>query len=561
VRPIAHLVRADLRHSWLPLAAWLVLAVIVALIPCVVPTLAGGDSLLLSSLELPIALVTIAYPLALLVLVVHVVQTHPVVGSSAFWMTRPISPRTLLASKLVFVGVAAVTVPMIIEIVRMIAHGVPWRTQLGVALNAAMSHAFLVALIMLGAAVTATMSRFLLLVGAVLVSLAVVITVLIVIGSRSAPAPSYVGWSNIPDPTPIIVQSVLFVLGIGGALLAQYVMRSRVRTVVVAAVGIAASILASMFWPWPMLRPAEVAPSWTHNDAALLVSVDASSASGAFSSVGLDRQKWIGVRGPLRVEGIDPQFSARVGVAEASLRVGGETLTSQRELYPITLDSSGEVLSQPRIVPRAVLGVDRVAAWIAPQRELPTLFFADAAAVQRHAPGSGQYQGRVRVVLQRHDVEAVMPLVVGQVHHRRALRVVIDHIDRLASGFALHVHESWAGSAFERALHPLYSYYLRNPRIQEAVPGSAQPLAAAINALRFLSFHASVQDSIHGFVAREQLVYFAVPSGPGGQGIVLDEAWLADAELVIVSTTRAGTVQRDLTIADFPLSLPTRADF
>jgi hypothetical protein len=56
-------------------------------------------------------LVWFAQVLLMGVLVALVVQAHPVVGSDAFWMTRPIPPRTLPASKLVLVGVAVIAVP------------------------------------------------------------------------------------------------------------------------------------------------------------------------------------------------------------------------------------------------------------------------------------------------------------------------------------------------------------------------------------------------------------------------------------------------------------------
>ena len=54
-----------------------------------------------------------------------VVQTHPLVGSDAFWTTRPIPPRSLLASKLALLGVATVVAPAFARAVLMAAYGVP----------------------------------------------------------------------------------------------------------------------------------------------------------------------------------------------------------------------------------------------------------------------------------------------------------------------------------------------------------------------------------------------------------------------------------------------------
>ncbi len=558
---VAHLVRADLRRSWLPLAAWVALAIVTAIIPCVLPRLAGRDLRLLSGLEYPVALVAVAYPLVLLVLVVQVVQTHALVGSSAFWMTRPISPRALFASKALLLGVATVIVPMVIEIARMTAHGVPWSTQVGVAIDEAGAHASLLVAIMVGASLTGSFSRFLLLVGGLLASMAVLIALLIVIDSRSSSPPTYAGWSLVPDPTPGLVQSILFIVAMAGALWMQYSVRSRVRTVAVAAAGIAASLAVASVWPWSWLRAEEPPPAWARQEAPLSVSVDEPSAIQTFAWVGRGDERWIGVRGPLKVRGIGPRFTVRVGVAEASLRVRDGTLTSVRELYPVTIASGGEVLHSSLIaVPPEALEVDRLVMRRSGPSEVPTLFFGDAVEIQRHVPTAGHYRGRLRVVLQEHELETSMPLTIGQVHRRGAYRIRIDSVANRWDGVSLQVHESRAGSRFDRASPPYYSYFLRNRKQREAVPGIGHPLGEAVNAFRFASFSIAGDDSPNGFRARELLLRF-MPDSAAEPAVVVDAAWLADAELVIVATRRAGTVERDLDVANFPLSLPARAGF
>ena len=46
----------------------------------------------------------------MLVLIPAGVQTHPLVGSDAFWMTRPIPPGTRLVSKTVLLGTVIIAV-------------------------------------------------------------------------------------------------------------------------------------------------------------------------------------------------------------------------------------------------------------------------------------------------------------------------------------------------------------------------------------------------------------------------------------------------------------------
>ena len=57
-------------------------------------------------------LLAVAEVLFSVVFIALVVQEHPLVGTTAFWMTRPISPRALLAAKLIFLCAAVVAAPV-----------------------------------------------------------------------------------------------------------------------------------------------------------------------------------------------------------------------------------------------------------------------------------------------------------------------------------------------------------------------------------------------------------------------------------------------------------------
>jgi hypothetical protein len=556
VRMVAHLIRADVRRSWPLLCTWLVMTIVSAVMPCVIPMLAGGDSRLLSSLELPAGLIAVAYPLVLLVLVVHVVQTHPLVGTSAFWMTRPIPPRVLLASKAALLGVMAVVVPMIVEVVRMMIHGVPWIAQVGVAIDTALRHAFLLALLMLGAAVTRNMSRFLLMVGTTLASLAVLITILIVVESQGGRVPSSAGWSEPRDSTAGLLQTVLLIAALAGALLIQYVTRLRVRTAAVTVAAMAAAVLFSNAWPWELVGPVDALPVWARDDA-VQVRAGNPHALEAFDWPGLDRERLVGVRGPLALEGIEPNFIGRVGITRASLWVDGTPLASFGDLAPASIPPTGDAPHPAVAVPRHVLGVDRLAVQPWDRLETPTLFFFSAAEHGEYLPSTGRYEGRVRVVLQRHEVEGALPVTVGAVHHRGAYRVTIDAVDHHWGNLTVHVHESRAASTFDRTPYASYSFYLRNAQRREAVSGAAQPIGETVSVQNFsFSISGGRQDE---FKAREVLLRFFIPEKVEGAPIVLDEAWMAGAELVIVSMIRAGSLERNLEIPNFPLSLPSRA--
>ena len=54
-----------------------------------------------------------------------VVQADPLVGTDAFWMTRPIPWRALLAAKVIPLWVFIAAVPVVAEAAAMVAYHVP----------------------------------------------------------------------------------------------------------------------------------------------------------------------------------------------------------------------------------------------------------------------------------------------------------------------------------------------------------------------------------------------------------------------------------------------------
>jgi len=95
-----------------------------------------------------------------------------------------------------------------------------------------------------------------------------------------------------------------------------------------------------------------------------------------------------------------------------------------------------------------------------------------------------------------------------------------------------------------------YSYYFRNRRVNEAALATSRPLLNRLLASPG-GVHVAVSGGpMSGFVVNEDAVFRTLYDG---RSMVIDEHWLADAELVIVRTTRWGSVERTLTIPGFTL--------
>lgn len=118
---VIHQFKKDILRTRVVLALWLLLIVIQLVLASWVPkpgdTLMQGFSTALSGL-----LAAFNY-LLLLVLVPLLVHQEPLVGTTAFWFTRPISRGTLLTSKALFVFVL-VAVPILSQCILFLVNGV-----------------------------------------------------------------------------------------------------------------------------------------------------------------------------------------------------------------------------------------------------------------------------------------------------------------------------------------------------------------------------------------------------------------------------------------------------
>ena len=182
---VAHLVRADARRFRLLLAAWVLIEVLSTVFTGVRPVL-DADPRLVTAVQLLGTLLFFTRWLGMVVLIALVVQTHPLVGSDAFWMTRPIPPRALLASKMLLLGTTVVAVPVLCESVLMAASAAPIGPIVRVAVQTALFQALWLLALTALSATTRSLARFALVVGGLLVSVALLINIMFAVLMREA---------------------------------------------------------------------------------------------------------------------------------------------------------------------------------------------------------------------------------------------------------------------------------------------------------------------------------------------------------------------------------------
>jgi hypothetical protein len=270
MRLIIHQALKDVRLlRWL-LAGWLLvlllyhgLALATLLIPgSVVLARATGESYAnlrtgLPALNMVLSWLAVA---AFVVLCASLVQADSPARSTAFWLTRPVSGRTIVASKLLLALVVLVLLPLALDGLDLLVagHGGPqWRWSsawLSLAWSLVMQLLWLLPLLAI-AAVTDGLAQFVLIVIFEVLACAALSSLL------ASVARSWLPWLVPYRGLPIaLVPAVLFAAAV--VLAHAYLTRRHTRSVVMVAIAPVFLGAVFLFWPWWSFRSqAPVRPS------------------------------------------------------------------------------------------------------------------------------------------------------------------------------------------------------------------------------------------------------------------------------------------------------------
>ncbi len=556
---ILHLIRWDIRRFRALLGVWLLLLTVNTILDATWPGLAADRTTrqLVGTIG---NLLSLTEVLLSIVLIVQVVHAHPLVGTTAFWMTRPIAPGALLNAKLALFCAALIVAPVIADAALMAVYDVPWVDIASVSAQTALLWAVWVAIIMAAATLTPTLAKFALLIGGGLIAFAVAMAIMVaVMFYRLEAAPPLSSGTGVSLPNSGLLGLILMMTAAPVFLLTQY--RTR-RRLVSSAVGVATLVVAHLVgsaWPWPVFVPVVTTPAWAANPAMLDLTASADTVaverSASFRNQPLD---WRQARAEIRMRGLEPGWTARVGVHRATVQVAGKPeLVSDLRSAPasVPVETHGD-LPQGTEVIRRLLDVGSVVDDRPQERgESPIVLFARGSDIERLAPAQGNYNGRFHVQLTRHVIEGILPIRAGATHQDGPYRFSIAAMQLQSGRLWLLSEQSDAVSIFGRRPRARRSMYLRNKRASEAILASSYDLRTEVTLLRFLPFVTGVgaEDEHSGFSARAEALEFPPNYVRKDLVVTVNETWISEAELVIVRSTEEGAVERPLAIPDFPI--------
>jgi len=547
MRLLAHFAAADVRRFKSYIGIWIVVVAGAACIEVFAPSIDRGSRF--RAFGLALTLLRFADLALALSLVAFIVQAHPLVGSDAFWMTRPIRWNTLLISKLALLWPLLVGIPVAGDVVYMSFHDVPVaHLSLGV-LQMALFRTLALMVVMAAAAATPNVARFALVsAGALIVAAVTFVAGRLLFDTRPymSGVVVYDGF-GMPvgqhgrDFTWLVVGTCLGITATVAFLAHQYRSRALGRSVAVGLAGAVIAVAAGWVWPWRMLSDRVPAPSWAQAATGMHLTVDENSIGFDWLRYGGEDVRWRLGWAPVRLRGVPAGWIASARLQRASLDYDGDRLASLGHVTSVLLrfdERHQDEAPLPATI-RDVLGVSRFGGNITQVSGPRAIaFVAPIDELKRDRSISALYRGEFMIDLTRLEVAAVLPLTSGASFQDGAYRVRIDEIRRADPGLSIRTRLSNVHTIFDRTPSPTFRFFLRNTQQAQATEGTVNyrrpPTALGPGA--WSGFRAFDGDLFFPDM------YRALPAG----SLELDDAWLERAELVILRSIYDGSVPRTL---------------
>jgi hypothetical protein len=490
-------------------------------------------------------------------LVSWIIHDEPLVGSDAFWLTRPIERGALMTAKLVLAGVVLLFVPLAGKLVAIVWFGASPHDVVLAAPTVLFDQALWVSLLLAVAAVTPSLARFVLTVAggiaAFAVSIATVTTVVVLTAPEENP---YYEGAYVPDSTAGIVGSALLMCVALGVLAYQYRHRWLSRAILIAAAGVVGTMVVTSVWPWHFARAAERDPGpWAHDSARTPAVLDPGRPPNISEVESLRRvtrpKKQVAAR--VDLAGAPPEYSVEsIGIRAQLTFPDGTTLQSaQRGNVGLRRASTGQP-SERGMRLQAVLGNVRLSPKTDENYEtLPVVLKATDADYARYGEQAGRLTATVDFHLKRFRAFGSVPLAAGAAVRDATDRLEVLRVLRRSDGCDVVVRQFTVVPLWTPPSRREFHFVLRNTGRGEALDGDTEGMTpiGGFSPGGFLGW--SVEGNSPGFsVWTHRLRYPARAASAAGASRI-DGTWLDGAELLVIESADAGHVTRSLTVDGF----------
>lgn len=557
--PTLHIMRKDARRLRWVLALWL--AVLAARVTLSLNGAAAageslGTGLFLRELAGTMGMVEL---LVTALIVARLVHEEPLVGFTAFWLTRPYNVGTLILAKLLFAGVALVVLPLFADLVTMAMLDAGPLALVRGGSSFAVGYAAWVLSLMVIATLTPSLGAFVMTILGIVAGVSMLLAALVGVAALWSAEPSGYTPPEVPDATGGVVMLVVYLCAALSVVVYQYRHRRWRMAGGLAVAGLAATIVVPMFWPWSFARGEKIQPGpW----AANAVAVHDRSWGTEVSDVdrfgrGVPR-RYVNAR--VTLSGLPPEVSVQSIGVRSSLRFDDGVVVESGQM-----GGFGQSFT-PSVVQAALGGVELLNpddVFNQRQEGSPMITLTEEQFV-RYRGRTGRLDANVDFHLLRTREIGTLAMMPGAAIDGGVSRIEVVSTRRRADSQEVTLRQWHARSplSIDPRTHQR-QYALRHRSRAEALMGgeeSAWPMGGRGNAamsllrlpLAMMGANFSYGSSGGGgFSSETRLLRF--PGRGFGKAPRLDPSWFDEVELVVIETVAEGPVMRAVVIQEFEI--------
>jgi hypothetical protein len=564
---VLHLIKKDLRHIWIPLAVWLALLVLSLVL--IGSAINPGDSKTQNLYQLLSMLLPLFQALTLIAIIPSVIQEDSPVGTTAFWLTRPITRATLLQSKTLFLLLILLLPPLVAELIVLAANGASPH-YLGLAVpEIIIGHLTLITLIAYAAAVTPNFGRFAIFIVALVIGASLLEIFLAWSGVFSGSAHS----DEIDDAMTLLAARwavcEVVIICVGWALIIfQYLTRHTVISIVSAFGGIFLFALVFSLWNYDFLAPEHVANrDLSFHQATVKVALTGSFNILENPSVRGDEEPTKNIRAQITITGVPQGY---VVVQQGSvdgyptLQNGAEIDNHNTFIYSTTDGESyrqaGDAALQAALGDLAIVNPslssnDSVGNGL---RDI-SLFEWSADTYHRYATVPLKFSAKIKFIGSKYLFTAEMPLVKGARYDYGAEHGIITSILHEPNEIDLVVRVSKFNLLFDRDKQDatrMASFEERShePKIVYLLVNKVRHEALVEKSYSGTTLTMPTSGRLINTPVR--LYFGAVPEMPSP--FTLTPEWLANATLVRMELTPVAEFSKEIAASKLILEGPDR---
>jgi hypothetical protein len=545
---VYHQFRKDCVRLWVPMTLWLLLLLLRAAL--ITPGIAepGEDPFLQMLFRTLTTLVPFFQTILLLVMVPLLIQEEPLVGTTAFWFTRPIDGRMLFTSKMLFVVAIFILPPLLTEMAILTIHGASVRKLALAVPEILLEDGKFFAYVIILSSLTQTFARYALL-GA---SFFMAFYVVVIIGVSIlwyVDLPAFLKVGGGADDSAYVV-SAIFIITIAVMILVdQYRTRDTRRTWIRVGLGILVSLAINYYWPWAFLHHKHDRREAGIDISAVSVVVSTDPRSRRISDSlryrSTDEAKK-SISGQLEISGLPPGYVAEPNKITASFKLpDGKIVTHEGYEYSRFDRNWNASVIQHTLSASKILNAGKENG-----RSVTLLSVKDELFGQ-YSTVPGLFSADVEFVIKRYEATANLPIKAKARYDRGSDHAVITQVLKHTGGATILLRESEISLFFAGDRHhndmivnlfgrPII-YILRNKNQAEALWPVERPGPGF--------------DFLDVFQKRLRTVPLAMRysalTATGQKLTELNDPWLANAELVRIEAKEVGRFSKTVNVDGF----------